>query len=157
MLYRRAQSADLIQGRSIEMIAAASVYAACRCRGIHRTVTEVAEVTNRLDRRSNWVFASSMQNSAFCHATRGSRADPPTRNGLRRVGCRPKTGTGVAELAEESGIANGRNLAGVAAGCVYLACREFDSDLTQEELAAEAHVTPATLRRRYNELQHALS
>ena len=44
VLYRRAQRENLILGRSIEAMAAGSVYAACRCRGCLRTVEEVAAV-----------------------------------------------------------------------------------------------------------------
>ncbi|AEN05756.1 Transcription factor TFIIB cyclin-related protein [halophilic archaeon DL31] len=43
--YREAQQADLITGRSIESMAAAAVYATCRCAGFAVSVSEVAEVS----------------------------------------------------------------------------------------------------------------
>ena len=44
-LFRSAQSEDLLRGRSIEAIAAVSVYGACRCNGLSRLVDDVSEVT----------------------------------------------------------------------------------------------------------------
>lgn len=41
-LFRSAQNEDLLRGRSIEAIAAGSVYATCRCNGIGRTIDEIA-------------------------------------------------------------------------------------------------------------------
>ena len=38
-----AQSEDLLVGRSIEAMAAASVYGACRCNGLPRTLGDVSE------------------------------------------------------------------------------------------------------------------
>ena len=41
-LFRSAQNEDLLRGRSIEAISAASVYSACRCNGLGRTIAEIA-------------------------------------------------------------------------------------------------------------------
>jgi len=43
-LFRSAQNEDLLRGRSIEAIAAASVYRACRCNGLSRLLDEVSEM-----------------------------------------------------------------------------------------------------------------
>jgi len=43
-LFRSAQNEDLLRGRSIEAIAAASVYGACRCNGLSRLLDEVSEM-----------------------------------------------------------------------------------------------------------------
>ncbi len=40
--FRSAQNEDLLRGRSIEAIAAGSVYATCRCNGLGRTIEEIA-------------------------------------------------------------------------------------------------------------------
>ena len=42
-LFRSAQTEDLLRGRSIESMAAASVYGACRCNGRPRTLDDVTE------------------------------------------------------------------------------------------------------------------
>jgi transcription initiation factor TFIIB len=58
----------------------------------------------------------------------------------------------LASRAEEAAIANGRNPAGVAAGCIYKACEEFNDLRTQEAIADAANVNAITLRARYYEL-----
>lgn len=42
MLFRRAKAEDLSQGRSLEGVAAANVYAVCRCNGLGRTLEEIS-------------------------------------------------------------------------------------------------------------------
>ncbi|MCD2205313.1 transcription initiation factor IIB, partial [Halobacterium sp. KA-6] len=50
VIYRRALNEDLIRGRSIEGVATACLYAACRQEGIPRTLEEVTEVA-RIDQK----------------------------------------------------------------------------------------------------------
>jgi transcription initiation factor TFIIB len=46
-VYRRALQAGLSKGRSLQVLAAASVYFACRKNGMARTFSEVVQVTQR--------------------------------------------------------------------------------------------------------------
>jgi transcription initiation factor TFIIB len=59
----------------------------------------------------------------------------------------------LAQVAEETGIANGRNPSGVAAACLYLAGLEHGREYTQQRLADLADVSAITLRERYRELR----
>lgn len=59
----------------------------------------------------------------------------------------------LAALAEDTGIANGRNPRGVAAACLYLAGEEHDAGYTQSGLAAAADVSAATVGYRAAELR----
>ena len=56
-LFRSASDENLLRGRSIEAVAAASVYAACRCNGLPRTPSEIGDVakvaTDRVDHAYN--------------------------------------------------------------------------------------------------------
>ncbi len=58
----------------------------------------------------------------------------------------------LAERAVETGVANGRNPAGVAAGCVYAAVSEHTAPVTQAAVGDVAGVTAPTLRQRWEEL-----
>lgn len=62
----------------------------------------------------------------------------------------------LAKRAEEHGMANGRNPAGVAAGCLYEAARENGGEVTQTELGECADVSPMTVRKRWQEVQEIL-
>ncbi|AZH24790.1 transcription initiation factor IIB [Haloplanus aerogenes] len=158
LLYRRAQRKRLIRGRSIEMLAAGSLYATCRCRGYPRTIAEVAEVTHcdqprvarsyrvlntelGLDAQLVTPMKQLSRFAAECEAS----AD--VRHRARELAC----------LAEEHGLANGRHPAGVAAACLYVAGLDCHVNYTQVELAEIAGVTPVTLRDRYYELRDVLS
>jgi transcription initiation factor TFIIB len=156
-LYRQAAGDDLIRGRSIEAMAAASVYAACRCAGLPRTLEAIGATTAVSDERVR--NASTVLNRELQLPT--VPMEPPE--------CVPKltsvldvssaTRQRAVELATRvanSGVATGCNPAGVAAGCVYQAAQERGELLSQAALADAADVTPMTVRVRWNELQTAL-
>ena len=156
LLYRRAQEADLIQGRSIEALAAGSLYAAIRRRGLPRRVEELAAVARCTAQKIKLGFrvlntelgiqAQPMGITKRVHRL-ASAVEVPSDVEYRAVK--------LAEAATALAIANGRNPNGVAGGCLYLAAAESDFELTQAELATLADVSPATIRERYNELLEA--
>lgn len=153
-LVRSAQKEDIVRGRSLEGFAAASVYAACRVAGVSRTIDEVTEVA-RAD--------ADEQQAAYDALNRelglpigpidpveyiprfASKLDVDS-----AVECRARA---LAEEARDAGITTGRNPSGVAAACLYTAARDTDSQLTQQETADVAGVTPVTLRNTYTDLQ----
>lgn len=156
-LFRTAQREDLLRGRSIEAMAAASVYAACRCTGLARTLDEVvgvAQVDESSVQNSYHVLnvelgldAMIQQPTDFVPRLAADCAAPD------RVQHRALE---LAEIAEQTEIANGRQPSGVAAGCLYRAAREYCWSLTQAELADAANTTPVTIRARDEELGDAL-
>jgi len=83
-LFRTAQENDLLVGRSVESIAAASVYATCRLNEATRTLNEVAAVA---------FFQRSMPNShCLCHRShqfRISRRSLPSSTSQQRWNNRP--------------------------------------------------------------------
>ena len=156
-LYRTAAGEDLIRGRSIEAMAAASVYAACRCAGLPRTLEEVgatAAVDHKRVRNAYAVLNRELELPTV-------PMEPPeyVPRVTSALGLSAATRQRAAELAGQAvrtGVANGYNPAGVAAGCVYQAARERDERVTQAALADAAEVTPMTIRARWNELQTVL-
>ncbi len=63
VIYRRALNEDLIRGRSIEGVATACLYAACRQEGIPRSLEEVSDVSRSSRRRSGGRIGTSPRNS----------------------------------------------------------------------------------------------
>jgi len=154
-LFRSAQEASLLRGRSIEGFAAAAVYAACRDSGIARTVEEIVEVS-KADRAEHDAAFSAMNRElglpigptapAEYIPRFASRLDVPP--GVERRAMR------LAARARDEGIDVGRDPSGVAAACLYTAARRTDDvELTQAEAAAVADVTPVTLRNTYTDLR----
>ena len=156
-LFWQAQSAALLQGRSIEAMAAASVYATCRCNGLPRTPSDVAAPAR--------VEAERVRH---CYAILNRELDLPTvppspavyvPRFASELGLSDGTrhyGTQLAERAHDRGLSNGKNPAGVAAGALYLAARERAESVTQAALADVASVSTVTVRNRWEELQEAI-
>ena len=152
-LFRSAHREDLLLGRSIEAIAAASVYGVCRCHGRPLARDDLVDVA-RID-HSGVTNAYKTLNRELGLPTQpiapqsllpklASELNVDTR--VRRQAQR------LAERAHETSIANGYQPSGVAAACLYLASREHGESLTQAQVAAAAGTTPATLRARRAEL-----
>ncbi|MFC7157750.1 transcription initiation factor IIB family protein [Halomarina halobia] len=157
-LFRSAQNEDLLRGRSIEAIAAASVYGACRCNGLSRTLEETDAVARC--ERSELTTAYNTLNSEL-----GLPAQPVTPRAflpklasdldLRdRIRHRARE---LAEVAAEAGISNGSHPAGVAAACLYTTAQECEWSVTQTRVAEAADVSTVTLRTHYEAIIDALA
>jgi transcription initiation factor TFIIB len=146
-LFRSASTEDLLPGRSIEAIAAASVFAACRCNGLPRTIEEVAAVAKvdvmsvengyKVLNRELGLPAQPTRPSSF--VTRlASELDVPERVRRRAIV--------LAESGENAGITTGVQPSGFAAACLYLAGQEQGYPLTQDEIADLAGTSSATIQ-----------
>ena len=153
VLFARAQDAGLLPGRSVEGFAAAAVYAACRIGGLSRTREEVAGVARASEGELDAAYQS--MNREIGLAT--GPIDP--REYLPRFASEldlpspieRRAAEFVGEL-HERGLVAGRNPGGIAAACLYAAAKDRDYELTQEDAAEVAGVTPVTLRATYTEL-----
>jgi len=147
MLFRRAQGEDLCQGRSLEGVAAASVYAVCRCNGLGRTLEEICQL------------ATCSQSDLECtYSAMNTELELPTpiprpQNFLPRLAATLEVPDEIrhralelATLAEDAGITSGRRPQGFAATCLYRASREFGYGLSQREVADSANTSTATIR-----------
>jgi transcription initiation factor TFIIB len=154
VLYRRAYRENLLQGRTIEGIVAGAVYAACRRQHVLRTTEEVAagsSVTEHDVRFSYQVLNVELglavePVSPHLYLSRlASQFDAPP--AVRR------RSSELVSFALDSGIATGKNPAGVAGGALYLAGVEQLRGYSQPDVAEAAGVTTVTLRKRYYDLE----
>jgi len=146
-LFRSAQNEDLLRGRSIEAIAGACVFGACRCNGLSRFLDEVTAAAR--------VRESRVTNGyKILNAELGLPARPVTPSMFvprlaSDLGCsdaihlRART---LAEDSERAGVTTGVHPAGFAAVYLYKAGCEHGRRLTQTEVADAANVSTATLR-----------
>ena len=155
--YRKALERNLVRGRSITSIMAASLYAACRDMEVPRTLKDVAAVSNvkRKDlARSYRLLIKEMD-------IRMPVADP-----LRcvskiasRSGLSEKTQRRAREIlirAKQARITAGKDPMGFAASALYVACTLEGEGKTQKDVAEAAGVTEVTIRNRYKGLRSAL-
>jgi transcription initiation factor TFIIB len=157
MIYRKAVEKNLIRGRSIEGVAAASLYAACRECNIPRTLDEIAEVS-KVDRKEigrTYRFIAREINLKLMPTL-------PTDYVARfcselKLGMDVQTKSmEILEQAHEKGLTSGRGPTGVAAAAIYLATILCNNRRTQRSIAEVAGVTEVTIRNRYKELAEKL-
>ena len=153
-LFREAQDANLIQGRSLEGFAAATVYVACRVAGVARTRSEVVAAAKAT--RSELTTAFDAMNRELGLPV--GPVDPVEYvprfvSQLGLAAAAERRARQYVEQAHDRGLVAGRNPAGVAAACVYAASLETGADCTQRDAAALADVTAVTIRNTYSKLE----
>ena len=152
-LFDSAQSESLLRGRSLEGFACACVYVACRTADVARTVGEVCAEAKATEDEHQAAF-DAMNRELGLPIGPASPAEYLPRF-ASELDCEPDVEKRARELVDravEEGIANGRNPVGVAAACLYTAARQCSADVTQQEAADVADVTPVTVRRTYVDL-----
>ncbi|ELY55832.1 transcription factor TFIIB cyclin-related protein [Natronolimnohabitans innermongolicus JCM 12255] len=148
-LFESAQSEGLLQGRSLEGFAAASLYATCRARSLPRTVEEITAVA-RAD-EGELTAAYDALNRELGLPT--GPIDPTqylpryaSKLGLETP-IEKRARAHVSELLQ-AGLVVGRNPSGIAAACLYKAAGEREEwpAVTQAAAADVANVAPVTIR-----------
>lgn len=152
-IYRRAVKSHLIRGRSIEGVAAASLYAACRKTKIPRTLNEIAE-TARVDKKEigrSYRFIVSKLNLNN-HPTKPIDYIARFVSELKLSSKVQKRAMDIVKVAEKRGLTSGRGPTGVAAAAIYVASIMFKERRTQRDIARVSQVTEVTVRNRFKEL-----
>jgi transcription initiation factor TFIIB len=155
-LFRNAQDADLLQGRSIEAIAAASVYAACRCNRLPRAIEEIgayarcdasglSNAYRTLNSDLGLPTPPPQPTTHVPHLAAELDVDDPIRH-------RALT---LARQAEKAGLTNGVQPSGFAAACLYKAAREHGRWLTQTAVAGVVDTSVQTIRNHRDTLREA--
>jgi len=158
VIYRKVVKARLIRGRSIQGVAAAAIYMACRQCNIIRTLEEVAAAANITKKEGG-------RNYRFLLRKLETKVPPvnPTSyvskfvNQLTLSGETENIAMMILTQATELRLTSGRGPAGIAAAATYIASMITDERRTQGEIAKGAHVTEVTIRNRYKELTQKLN
>lgn len=152
-IYRNAVKNHLIRGRSIEGVAAASIYASCRLCKIPRTLQEIAEVA-RVDKKEIGRCYRFISHRLALNAGPTSPVEYISRfaSGLKLSGKCQATARHILQVASKKGLTSGRGPTGVAAAALYLASVLEKERRTQRDIAKIAQVTEVTVRNRFKEL-----
>lgn len=156
-LFRTAQTQDLLRGRSIEAVAAASVFGACRCNGQSWLIADVAPMAQ--------VGPGRVKNAyQVLNEELGLPTAPvcPTQFVPRiasKLGCTDAVRRQAEQLVAQgvdTGVATGLHPAGFAAAGLFTAACAQDKPLTQGDAAAAAEVTIGTVRNHRDRLLSAV-
>jgi transcription initiation factor TFIIB len=157
-LFRSAQDAGLLVGRSIEAVASGSLYAVCRLNEHPRSFEAIARVSKISKDRIRTGYTVMNRDLDLPVPPAGpeqylaqvASAADVSRSTQRRA-------RSLLNTANEAQIANGRNPLGAAAGALYLASQETGEFLNQQELADAANVSTPTVRERYRDLEDVVN
>ncbi len=146
-LFRSAQNEDLLRGRSIEAIAAASVYGACRCNGLSRLLGEVSETARVAESRVTDAYKTLNEELGLPdEPVSPSMFVPRLVSDLKCPDAVRQQARRLAKRAEELGVTTGVHPAGFAAACLYKAGLEQERWAVQTEVTEAENVTPTTVR-----------
>ena len=157
VIYRKVIKSKLIRGRSIQGVAAAAIYMACRECNVIRTLDEVAKAANISKKEAG-------RNFRFLIRKLGEKPKliGPEHwvarfvNHLSLSGDVETIAVKILNVASQLRLTSGRGPAGMAAAATYIACTLTGEHRTQGEIARGANVTEVTIRNRYKELTQKL-
>jgi transcription initiation factor TFIIB len=157
VIYRRALKEDLIRGRSIEGVATACLYAACRKEGIPRSLEEISEVSRVERKEIGRTYRYVSQELGLAMEPVDPKKYVPrfaSELGLSEE-VQSKANQIIDETAEQ-GLLSGKSPTGYAAAAIYAASLLCNEKKTQREVADVAQVTEVTIRNRYQEQIEAM-
>jgi transcription initiation factor TFIIB len=157
LVYRKALDRGLVRGRSINAIAAAALYAACRKSGSPKALREIAEASLVDKKDVARCYRLLLQELDFHMPV----SDPLTYVSkiAEKNGVTGKTqGAAIAILrnAKQRRFSAGKDPMGMAAAALYIACLQNGEKITQKDIAEAAGVTEVTVRNRYKTLKKQL-
>ena len=157
MIYRKAVARNLIRGRSIEGVVAASLYGSCRQCKVPRTLDEIAS-KSRIGRKEIGRTYRFMTRELQLKLLPTKPQDYIQRfcSELKLKGEIQSRANEILKLATEHELTSGRGPTGVAAAAIYIASVQAGERRTQRDVAEVAGVTEVTIRNRYKELTDKL-
>jgi transcription initiation factor TFIIB len=156
-LFRTAQQAGLCQGRSIEAIATASVYAACRLSSVTRPLEELVAVARvDHDRVTNGYRTLNTELALPIPPQSPRTFVPSVASAVNVAPATERHAQEVATAAQDAGLTSGKHPVGFAAACVAIAVAESDESVTQRALAEAADVSARTVREHRDRIQSTL-
>ena len=153
VIYRKAINKNLIRGRSIEGVVAASLYAACRQCNVPRTLDEIAN-SSRVSRKEIGRTFRFMSRELQFQLVPTSPQDYLSRfcSELKLSADTQSKAREILKQADDLELTSGRGPTGVAAASIYISTILCNERRTQREVADIAGVTEVTIRNRYKEL-----
>jgi transcription initiation factor TFIIB len=157
-IYRKVIENNLLRGRTITSLIAASLYAACRDSETPRTLRDIMKAGNmkykNLTKSYRFIVREldlkmPVANSDQCISRIASRAGLSEK--IKRYA------RDIIKKAEQKKIASGKHPMGLAAAALYFACVKNDNNTSQKEIAGAADVSEVTIRNRLKGLHPVIS
>ncbi|WP_455140989.1 transcription initiation factor IIB [Candidatus Hodarchaeum mangrovi] len=153
MIYRKALKKNLIRGRSIDGMIAASLYLACRKKKLPQTLKDIASVSNIASKELGRCIRIILQKLDL-KVNPSDYAALVHRLGINlRVTMKARRqAVKILNIARAKGATVGKNPMSLAAASLYISTIQTGERRTQQEIATIARITPVTIRNRFKEL-----
>ena len=158
MIYRKASMKKLVRGRSVDGVAASSLYAACRQCHVPRTLDEISKVAyiSKKELGRNYRYISSELELKLM-PTLPKDYIPRFCSTLKLSNDVQLKTYELLRCAANKELTSGRGPTGLAAATLYIASVLCGERRTQREVAEIAGVTEVTIRNRYKEIVNKLN
>lgn len=148
-LYRKANKAGIVRGRTVKSMIGACLYAACRDLDASRSI---AEISNRLQEKTNRIAKTYRLLINDLNLTIPSIDTKNIiikfSNNLEISELTKRKAISIFDSLQEKELTAGKNPHAVAATVIYMAGLVSNENLTQDEIAKFSGVTSVTIRNR---------
>jgi transcription initiation factor TFIIB len=157
LLYRQALKEEATKGRRIETVALACLYMACRICGISRGLKSFADAggVSLKDLSRNYRFLHQLLDKDVPQIDSEKIVSKLTSQ-LDLSLAVEKVTLDILKAASKKKTTMGKTPSGVAASCIYIACRVLGAPVTQQQIAVKANVTEVTVRNVYKKLSKSI-
>lgn len=154
-IYEEALKKDLLCGRATRNIVAAATYVACRIHNIPRDLKEFEKaypiVTKKDVARDYRLLLKHLNLKALpinpiIYVNKIASNLNLNQNIIQET-------IKILNKAEEAGLTRGKDPVGIAAGALYLVCKQNNVDIVLNDIAKTANVTGATIRKRSRDIE----
>jgi transcription initiation factor TFIIB len=155
--YRKAVKEGVIRGRSINGIAIAAIYLACRQNKLVRTVSEISKVSGFSKKAiaSHYRFLVRKL-KVFVPPVRPNQHVTKLSNQMGLDGRTEGIAHKILMAAKKRRLTSGRGAKGIGAAACYIASILAGVCRTQREFAEAVDITEVTIRNRYKEMMKRL-
>lgn len=154
---RKAIQRGLARGRSMEVLVAAAIYAACRVDGVPRTLDELQRVTGLPKTRVGAAFRSLHRELSL--AVQAPQSAEYIQRFCSELELSAEVEREAARLLREfepPGTSTSVSPCGTAGAAIYLACLATGESRSEKAVSRVAGVSEVTLRNRYLEMKPLL-
>ena len=158
LIYKKAAERNMIRGRSIESMLAASIYTACRNSDLPRSLSEISDITTVKKKEIGRLYRLLTKKLDI-----DIDLTTPTKyvdKLCSQLELAPDTTRKTQEIVDKvikNELASGRGPLGIVGAAIYLAGVLCKEKRTQKEVATVAGVTEVTIRNRYKEIVEVLN
>jgi transcription initiation factor TFIIB len=154
VIYRKALEKDLLRGRNISAVAAASLYAACRVTSTPRILREFGRQGTVDEKDIARCYRLLLRELTMRMPVSKAQFRVPVIAAKENISEKTQQiAINILRRAEKERITFGKNPLSLAAAALYIACMMNKEGRTQEMIAHAADVSGVTIRNRYKELE----